>query len=86
MPKKPPPLDSTGPMGMQPMAHRPTAATQMLPCAIAEKKEMKDETQEQPPTRAEAVRAAQARITRRNSLRKQRDAQRSQRQASARTP
>lgn len=89
MPKKPPPLDSTGPMGMQPVARSPTADTQMLPMmpgANAEKKEMKDETQEPPPTRAEAVRAAQAEITRRNSLRKQRDAQKSQRQASARTP
>lgn len=70
------------------MARSPTADTQMLPMmpGAAEKEEMKDETQEPPPTRAEAVRAAQAEITRRNSLRKQRDAQKSQRQASARTP
>jgi hypothetical protein len=87
MPKKPPLLDSTGPMGMQPPAHGPTAATQMLPLmpgARAKKKDMKGETRQppgppaerkEPPTRAEAVRAAWARITRRKSLRKQRDAQ-----------
>jgi hypothetical protein len=87
MPKKPPLLDSTGPMGMQPPAHGPTAATQMLPLmpdARAEKKEAKGKTrpspealaeQRKPPSRAEAVRAAWARITRRKSLRKQRAAQ-----------
>jgi hypothetical protein len=74
---------------MQPLSHSPTAATQMLPTmprAREEKKEAKGETQQparspaaqkKPPTRAEAVRAAQARITRRQSLRKQRDAQKS---------
>jgi hypothetical protein len=53
----------------------------MMPCAGKEKK---GETlqparaaaaQKKPPTRAEAIRAARARITRRQSLRKQRDAQ-----------
>jgi hypothetical protein len=84
MPKKPPPPDDTGPMGMQPPAHGPTAATQMLPLmpgARVNEKDLKGETQEpkqkKPPTRAEAVRAAWARITRRKSLRKQRDAQKS---------
>jgi len=86
MPKKPPASDSAGPMGMQPPSHGPTAATQMLPtmpCAAKEEREMKGETrrspaaQKTPPTRAEAVRAARARITRRQSLRKQRDAQKS---------
>jgi hypothetical protein len=88
MPKKPP-SDSIGPMGMQPQAHSPTAATQMLPmmpCAWEDEQEIKGETQrparapaanKKPPTRAEAVRAARARITRRKSLRKQRDAQKS---------
>jgi hypothetical protein len=88
MPKNPPPPDCTGPMGMQPLARSPTAATQMLPLmpgAKAEKKDVKDETRQQrgapaeekkPPTRADAVRAARARITRRKSLKKQRDAQR----------
>lgn len=74
-------------MRMQPLAHAPTAATQMLPLmpgAKPEGKEVKGETrprpgapaeQKKPPTRAEAIRAARARITRRKSLRKQRDAQ-----------
>ncbi len=83
MPKNPPPPDDTGPMGMQPPAHSPTAATQMLPLMPGIKgkeKDLKGETQQppkqkEPPTRAEAVRAAWARITRRKSLRKQRDAQ-----------
>lgn len=83
MPKKPPPPDDTGPMGMQPLAHGPTAATQMLPLMPGikgQEKALNDETQQQPkqkepPTRTEAVRAAWARITRRKSLRKQRDAQ-----------
>jgi hypothetical protein len=87
MPKKPSLLDRIGPMGMQPSAHGPTAASQMLPlmpCARVEKKDTKGKTrqrpelaaeQKKPPTRAEAVRAAWARITRLKSLRKQRDAQ-----------
>ena len=74
-------------MRMQPLAHAPTAATQMLPLMPGSKpegKEGKGKTrppagapaeQKKPPTRAEAVRAARARITRRKSLRKQRDAQ-----------
>lgn len=87
MPKKPPPVDSIGPMGMQPQAHGPTAATQMLPLmpgAKAEQKEVKGRARpsagvpsekKKPPSRADAVRAARARITRRKSLKKQRDAQ-----------
>jgi hypothetical protein len=88
MPKNPPPLDGTGPMRMQPVAHDPRAATPMLPTlplAKTERKETKGETRQQPeviamqeqlPNRAQAVRRARARITRRKSLRKQRDAQR----------
>jgi len=76
-------------MGMQPQAHSPTAATQMLPtmpCAGEDNQEIRGKTAQparapaankKPPTRAEAVRAARARITRRKSLRKQRDAQKS---------
>lgn len=71
---------------MQPPSHGRTAATQMLPLmpgAKAEKKDVKGETRQQqasaerkqPLARAEAVRAAWARITRRKSLKKQRDAQ-----------
>jgi hypothetical protein len=62
--------------------HGPTAATQMLPtmpCA-GEDDQMPARgpaANKEPPTRAEAVRAARARITRRKSLRKQRDAQKS---------
>ena len=89
MPNTPPPPDSTGPMGMQPQAHSPTAATEMLPTmprAGEESQEMNGNTppptrapaeKKKPPTRAEAVRAARARITRRKSLKKQRDAQKS---------
>jgi hypothetical protein len=72
---------------MQPQAHNPTAATEMLPTmprAGDDNQEMYRETpppapveHKKPPTRAEAVRAARARITRRKSLRKQRDAQKS---------
>jgi hypothetical protein len=82
MPKKPPSPDSTGPMGMQPQAHSPTAATQMLPTMprAGEDEQMPERgpaANKKPPTRAEAVRAARARITRRKSLKKQRDAQKS---------
>jgi hypothetical protein len=79
MPKKQPPSGGTGPMRMQPAEHAPTASTQMLPTMPAARTEKKQETKSPAPekkqTRAEAVRAAQARITRRDSLRKQRDAQ-----------
>jgi hypothetical protein len=82
------PPDSSGPMRLQPNAHDPTAATPMLPAMPhtgLERKETKAESQQRapvpelakrPPTRAEAVRAALARIARRKSLRKQRAAQR----------
>jgi hypothetical protein len=65
-------------MRMQPAEHTPTASTQMLPtmpAARTETKEIKSPAPKKKQTRAEAVRAARARITRRNSLRKQRDAQ-----------
>ena len=74
---------------MQPQAHSPTAAREMLPTmprAGEDNQEMKGETpqparapaeKKKAPTRAEAVRAARARITRRKSLKKQRDAQKS---------
>jgi hypothetical protein len=79
MPNKQPPSGGTGPMRMQPAEHAPTASTQMLPTMPAARTKTKQETKSPPPekkqTRAEAVRAALARITRRNSLRKQRDAQ-----------
>jgi hypothetical protein len=69
---------------MQPAEHGRSAPTQMQPAMPAAKRGLKKETAEQskspapekkPRTRTEAVRAARARITRRKSLRKQRDAQ-----------
>jgi hypothetical protein len=71
-------------MGMQPAERGPSAPTQMLPAMPGAKGEIKEATAEasklpargkKPRTRTEAVRAARARITRRKSLRKQRDAQ-----------
>ena len=70
---------------MQPAEHGLSAPTQMLPAMPGAKREMKEETAEEenkspspekkPRTRTEAVCAARARLTRRKSLRKQRDAQ-----------
>jgi hypothetical protein len=79
MPKKHPPTDKIGPMGMQPVEHSPSAPTQMLPLMPGAKGQIKEEVKTPTPerkqrSRAEAVRAVLARITRRNSLRKQRDA------------
>jgi hypothetical protein len=81
MPKQNPIPGKTGPMGMQP-AERGLAPTQMRPLMPAAKGKTKQEAKRPAPekkqqTRAEAVRAVMARITRRNSLRKQRDAQKS---------
>jgi hypothetical protein len=76
--------DSTGPMGMQPPEGGPVAPTQMQPMMPAARGKATGETSRETKaaapetkqrTRMEAVRAALARITRRNSLRKQRDAQ-----------
>jgi hypothetical protein len=63
---------STGPMSVQPVRHGSVASTQlrMEPTAGAETQRPK-----KPSPRAEAVRIAKARIMRRNSLRKQRQAQ-----------
>jgi hypothetical protein len=69
---------------MQPAEHGLSAPTQMLPAMPSAKGEMKEATAEtnklpargkKPRTRTEAVRAARARLIRRKSLRKQRDAQ-----------
>jgi hypothetical protein len=64
---------STGPMSVQPVGHGSIAATQstMMPTAG----EAKTPLPKKPSSRAEAVRVAKARIMRRNSLRKQRQAQ-----------
>ena len=86
MPNKRLPSDKTGPMGMQPADHEPTVPTQMLPIIGGAKGGMergpKDETkapaaEKKQRTRTDAIRAARAKITRRNSLRKQRAAQKS---------
>jgi hypothetical protein len=70
-------------MGMQPIAHGP-APTQMLPTMPRAKGDQGETPasavnmpvqEKKPRTRTQAVRAALARITRRNSLRKQRNAQ-----------
>jgi hypothetical protein len=72
MPKRKP--TSAGPMTMQPVAHGSIAPTQslMMPAAGAGTKIPLPKKQS---PRSEAVRAAKARIMRRDSLRKQRQAQ-----------
>jgi hypothetical protein len=76
-------------MGMQPFERGTAAPTQMQPMMPIAPDKMTGETRDETKTdetktlapetkqrtRTEAVRAALARITRRNSLRKQRDAQ-----------
>lgn len=65
----------TGPMSVQPAPHGSTAPTQLLPLMPMAGKQKPAPLLKKPPTRMEAVRAAKARIMRRNSLRKQRQAQ-----------
>jgi hypothetical protein len=86
MPNKRLPSDKTGPMGMQPADRGPTAPTQMLPIMPGTtggmERELKAETktaaaEKKQRTRTDAMSAALAKITRRNSLRKQRAAQKS---------
>jgi hypothetical protein len=80
MPRKHPTSDKAGPMGMQPLEHARSAATAMLPrmpVATGKRDAKMPAPVKKQPTRTEAVRAVQARITRRKSLRKQRDAQKS---------
>jgi hypothetical protein len=81
MPSKTPQSDSIGPMMMQPV-ERPATPTQMLPIMPGTEGAMRRETEtpapeKKPRTRTDAVQAAMARIMRRNSLRKQREAQKS---------
>jgi hypothetical protein len=68
------------PMAMQPVAHDLTAATPMLPTMPAAGTEAKmparKNAPKRQPTRTEAMKTAKANITRRNSLKKQREAQR----------
>jgi hypothetical protein len=74
MPKSKPTL--TGPMSTQPVERGSIMPTQALPMMPMAGKAMKAPQPKKQPTRTEAVRAARAKITRRESLRKQRDAQR----------
>jgi len=67
-------------MRMQPVEREPTTPTQMLPIMPGTEGVFVKKTatpEKKPRTRTDAVRAAMAKITRRNSLRKQRDAQKS---------
>jgi hypothetical protein len=65
---------STGPMSVQPVEHGSIAAMQLRMMPTAETETKTRLSKKQTP-RAEAVRIAKARIMRRNSLRKQRQAQ-----------
>jgi hypothetical protein len=73
-------------MAMQPALHDLTAPTQMLPNmpTVAQKTQVApvnkaSTASKKQPTGTEAVRAAKAKITRRNSLEKQRSAQKKRR-------
>jgi hypothetical protein len=65
----------TGPMRMQSLERGSTMPTQGLPMMPIAGKSAQTPQPKLLPTRAEAVRAAKATITRQSSLRKQRDAQ-----------
>ena len=72
MPKSKP---VTGPMRTQPVERASIMPTQVLPMMPTTGKKMKSTPQpNQKPTRTEAVRVAKTKITRLNSLRKQREA------------
>jgi hypothetical protein len=72
MPKESP---VTGPMKTQPVEPASNVPTPVLPMMPTGKKLKKaPQPKQNPKTRAEAVRIAKAKITRRNSLRKQREA------------
>jgi hypothetical protein len=70
MPKE---KSTAGPMRTQPIERAPIFATPVLPI-VPRVGKMKKAQPKKKPTRAEDVRAAKAKITRRNSLRKQRKA------------
>jgi len=71
MPKSKPPVE---PMRTQPPEHGSTMPTPVLPLMPAVGNVKKTVQPKQKATRADGVLVAKARITRRNSLRKQRDA------------
>jgi hypothetical protein len=64
---------TAGPMRTQPIERAALIATPVLPI-VAKAGKKKKAQPKQKPTRVEEVRAAKAKITRRNSLRKQREA------------
>jgi hypothetical protein len=66
-----------GPMNMQPVDHSSTRPAPLLPAMPGsdEADHLRASVPKTKPTRADAVRAAKAKIMRRNSLRKQRLAQ-----------
>jgi hypothetical protein len=61
-------------MRMQPIERGSIMPTQVLPLMPAVGEQRKAPQPKEPPSRAEAIRAAKARITRRSSLQKQREA------------
>jgi hypothetical protein len=65
---------TAGPMRMQPIERASIIATPVLPMMPSAGKVMKASQPKQKSTRTDGVRVAKAKITRRNSLRKQRDA------------
>jgi hypothetical protein len=65
---------TTGPMRIQPIERAAIIATLVLPIVPTAGKLKKAPQPKQKPTRTDDVRAAKAKITRRNSLRKQREA------------
>jgi hypothetical protein len=84
MPRHKSPL--TGPMSMQPAEHRSARPTPLQPMMPTTGNRPKKASAKKRSMRMEAVRAAKARMMRRDSLRKQRRAQRDVRLASALRP
>jgi hypothetical protein len=72
MPKSKP--TPTGPMRMQPIENGATMPTPVLPMMPTTGEQRQTPQPKKEPTRMEAIRAAKARITRRSSLQKQREA------------
>ncbi len=67
---------SPGPMSVQPVEHGSIVPTQLLPAMPTAEKKAKAPLPKKRPTREDAIQAAKARLMRRNSLQKQRRAQR----------
>src|SRR4029077_7782045 len=65
----------TGPMSLQPIEHSSTAPTQQLAMVPTAGEQQRTPLPKSQQARVDAVRTANARIMRRNSLRKQRQAQ-----------